>query len=139
MSKGNHYPRLDEISVAAGQTWLNGIVEFWNAIPKDTGDMAAFCTDDVEVHYADMPIIRGRAALQEMLAKRFATFTEYHLKKTVRMADGDKIFVDLDIHWTGTASNGEPRRTRAFEVLTFRDGYACKWELVSNPAPVDLP
>lgn len=139
MTTSLKHPPLTKVTVEEGQKWLNVLVELWNADPRDIAAMASFATSDCETHYGDMPILRSRAEMERMLEKRFSEFTSYRLKKTVRMASENMLAVDLDIRWSGTASNGEMRRSRALEFLTFRDGYACKWELVSCLAPPDLP
>ena len=139
MTTSLKHPPLARVTLKEGQKWLEDLIKCWNAENRDIAAMASFCTSDCETHYGDMPILRSRAEVEKMLETRFSGFTRYHLKKTVRMASENMLAVDLDINWAGSASNGEMRRSRAFEFLTFRDGYVCKWELVSCLAPPDLP
>ncbi|WP_406625231.1 nuclear transport factor 2 family protein [Acidovorax sp. SDU_ACID1] len=95
--------------------------------------------DDAEIHYGDLPVMHGKKAFEPVLRKRLESFTCYHLQKTVRLVQGNVVLTELDIQWAGEASQGQPRRTRAFEILTFRGKKLAKWELVSSPRPPNLP
>lgn len=95
--------------------------------------------NDAEIHYGDLPVMRGKQEFEPVIRKRLASFTSYNLKKTVRLVQGNVVLTELDIRWTGEASNGQPRRTRGFEILTFRGKKLAKWELVSCDRPGNLP
>lgn len=95
--------------------------------------------DDIEIHYGEHPVMHGKKEFESFLQKRFASFSSYELKKTVRMIQGNAVLTDLDIRWAGEASQGQPRRTRAFELVTFRGNKLAKWEMVSCARPVNLP
>lgn len=124
-------------SVEQAQAHFDSRASLYN--DRDVSAILDGLEEDVEIHYSDLPVIRGRAAFGPVLQKRFDSFTSYNLKKTVRMVQGNQVFTELDIRWAGQASNGEPRRTRAFELLTFKGKKLAKWELVSCPRPSDLP
>lgn len=93
--------------------------------------------DDVEIHYGELPVM-GKKEFEGVLSQRFKDMTEYHLDKTVRFVVDNQVLTELDVRWSGTASNGQPRRTRAFEILTFRGKKIIKWELVSCLRPSNL-
>ena len=95
--------------------------------------------DDAEIHYGDLPVIHGKKAFEPILQQRMDAFSFYRLKKTVRMVQGNLVMTELDIEWSSDASDGQVRRTRGFEILTFRGRKLAKWELVSCPRPADLP
>ncbi|CAN7316391.1 nuclear transport factor 2 family protein [Variovorax sp. LjRoot84] len=95
--------------------------------------------EDVEIRYGDLPVMRGKRELEPFIRERLASFTSYNLKKTVRLVQGNVVLTELDIQWAGEASQGQPRRTRGSEILTFRGKKLAKWELVSCDRPGNLP
>lgn len=95
--------------------------------------------DDAEIHYGNLPVMRGKREFEPVIRKRLASFTSYNLKKTVRLVQGNVVLTELDIRWAGEASQGQLRRTRGFEILTFRGKKLAKWELVSCDWPINLP
>lgn len=104
---------------------------------RNVAAIVAGLADDVEIHYGELPVM-GKQEFEGVLAKRFKDMTEYNLKKTVRFVAGNQVVTELDIRWAGPASNGEKRRTRGLEILTFQGKKLIKWELVSCPRPVNL-
>lgn len=93
--------------------------------------------DDVEIQYGEMPVM-GKKEFEGALTQRFNEMTEYHLHKTVRFVVDNQVVTELDVRWAGVASQGQPRRTRALEILTFRGKKIIKWELVSCLRPSNL-
>ncbi|WP_454743503.1 hypothetical protein [Cupriavidus necator] len=93
--------------------------------------------DDVEIEYGELPVM-GKKEFEGVLSQRFKDMTQYHLNKTVRFVVGNQVVTDLDIRWAGAASDGELRRSRALEILTFREKKIIKWELVSCLRPSNL-
>lgn len=135
---GQYFP-LTNFTQEDAQKWLNDACNVWNEPDKDFEAMVRGQTDDTITVYGDAPVIRGKKAFVEFLRNRFSTYSEYELKKTVRMVTCNMIALELDITWAGECSGGKTTRTHGFELLTFaRDGYVSKMEIVSNGWPDGL-
>lgn len=123
-------------TIAEAQAHFDSRASFYNKLNIDA--ILDGLDENIEIHYADLPVMHSRKEFEPVLRKRMASFTHYELKKTVRMIQGNMVLTDLDIKWAGDASNGELRRSRALEIATFRGKKLVKWELVSCPRPANL-
>jgi hypothetical protein len=124
-------------SITEAQAHFDSRANLYNK--RDVDAILAGIEDDAEIHYGELPVCYGKKEFEPILRKRMESFTSYHLKKTVRMVQGNMVFTELDIQWASDVSKGELRRTRAFEVLTFNGHKLAKWEMVTCQRPTNLP
>lgn len=131
-------------TVAEAQGYFDSRASLYNS--RNIAAIMDGYAEDIEIQYGDVPVMFSKNEYEPFVAKRLASFNSYNLKKIVRLVQGNHVVTELDIHWAGEASQGKPRRTRAFEILTFRGAKLAKWEMVScahpgngNPAAVKHP
>jgi len=95
-------------------------------------------SEDIEIHYCDLPVIHGRSEYEKILNDRFSKIIHYDLKKIVRFINGNFICNDLEIDVLTTASDRKQVK-RAIELLTYDDDARIrKWEMVANDWPEGL-
>jgi nuclear transport factor 2 (NTF2) superfamily protein len=88
---------------------------------------------DVIVKFADIPEIRGKAALEKFLAARFARQKGYRLRKALRAFEPQSGTIVGS--WTGEwedGRTGKAMRGRGTEILTVRDGLCVEWDATFN-------
>jgi nuclear transport factor 2 (NTF2) superfamily protein len=88
-------------------------------------------SEDTVVEFADIPTIKGMAALKGFLESRFARQEGYQLTKELRAVNGDQIVGTWIGSWTD-ATNGNKMLGRGMEILTMENGYCTKWEATFN-------
>ena len=88
-------------------------------------------TADAVARFADFPELRGRQAIGEFLAARFARQRDYRLKKHLRMLMGDMIGNEWHADWTD-GKTGKKMRGRGMEFSTMRDGKIAVWDATFN-------
>lgn len=70
-----------DVSIESAQKMMKANERNFGA--QDIPTIMAGYTDDVVVHYADFPEIRGKEDLETFLRARFARMTNYKLSKTI--------------------------------------------------------
>lgn len=89
--------------------------------------------NDVIVKFADIPEIRGKAALEKFLAARFARQKGYRLRKALRAFEPQSGTIVGT--WTGEwedGRTGKAMRGRGTEILIVRDGLCVEWDATFN-------
>ena len=98
---------------------------------QNVPEILAGFSDDADVEFADIPTIRGKAALKAFLESRFARQEGYQLTKELRAINGNQIIGTWVGNWTD-ATNGNKMLGRGMEILTIEDGLCTKWEATFN-------
>ena len=88
-------------------------------------------TDDAEVLFGPMDVLRGRDEIEKFLRARFERQLNYRLEKDLRMVDGDRMAVAWR-GWWDDAVTGAAMRGKGVEVWTIRDGRLARWEAAFN-------
>ncbi|MCY3586546.1 MAG: nuclear transport factor 2 family protein [Acidimicrobiaceae bacterium] len=89
-------------------------------------------TDDAEVIFADVPAIRGQAAIEQFLTTRFARQRDYTLTKTLRSVVDNVVIGTWEGDWTDPET-GTQMQGRGAEILTLAaDGRCARWEAYFN-------
>jgi Protein of unknown function (DUF1348) len=126
-------PRLEVFDLSECQAFVARLEALWNA--KDVPAILPMFTEDAEIEYGDLPLIKGREELRQFLQDRFDRTAFYDLKKALRLAEKPRICIEIDVRSSLVTSPKLISRTRAFEVLTISDSRIAKWEFVANPHP----
>jgi nuclear transport factor 2 (NTF2) superfamily protein len=92
--------------------------------------------DDVRVRYGANPPVAGKAALRELLQRRFSTMRDYQLVKTVELIRDSRIASSWTGSWIDTVS-GARMRVFGIEILLVRDGLFAEWSAAVSTWPVD--
>lgn len=72
-------------------------------------------TEDCEVRYSALPVLRGREELRSWLERRFSNQRDYKLTKTLQMLAGNKVCITWQGEWTDIPS-GKVMQGRGVEV-----------------------
>jgi nuclear transport factor 2 (NTF2) superfamily protein len=111
------------------KVWLQEIVDAFHQ--QDVERLAADWAEDIVIHFADLPEIKGKQAAKTWLKNRFARQKNYRLNKSFQAVTG-KVIGDS---WTGSwldGATGKKMVGRGMEFLTMRDGRIAVWEAVFN-------
>jgi nuclear transport factor 2 (NTF2) superfamily protein len=111
------------------EAWLQEIVDAFHQ--QDVERLAADWTEDIVIHFADIPEIRGKETAKMWLKARFDRQKNYCLKKSFQAVTGNVI----GDSWTGSwmdGNTGKKMLGRGMEFLTMRDGRIAVWEAVFN-------
>jgi nuclear transport factor 2 (NTF2) superfamily protein len=100
----------------------------------DVERILAMFTDDVVVHYADLPEMRGLPAYAEFLRGRLERQRNYRPSKTLRAVTNDLIVDSWDGTWTDVAT-GKGMCGRGIEILAMRGGKVARLDAVFNTWP----
>jgi nuclear transport factor 2 (NTF2) superfamily protein len=84
-------------------------------------------TDDAEVLFGPMDVLRGRGEIERFLKARFDRQLNYRLEKDLRMVDGAKMAVAWR-GWWDDAITGVAMRGKGVEIWTIRGGRIARWE-----------
>jgi nuclear transport factor 2 (NTF2) superfamily protein len=98
---------------------------------QDVDEILNGFTEDAEVEFADIPPMKGKAAIEAFLRSRFARQEGYQLSKSLRAINGNQVIGS----WTGSwrdAVSGASMLGRGMEILTLVDGKCAKWEATFN-------
>lgn len=98
---------------------------------KDVPTILAGFTDDIVIHFADQPEIRGKAAAKAWLEKRFARQRDYRLTKTLRMLAGDMIGNSWEGEWEDPSS-GKIMKGYGVEFWVLRGDRVAVWDASFN-------
>lgn len=120
-----------EVCLMPGEikTWLQEIVDAFHQ--QDVERLAEDWTEDIVVHFADLPEIKGKQAAKAWLESRFSRQKGYRLDKSFQAVTGDVI----GDSWTGRwldGTTGKKMQGRGMEFLTMREGRIAVWEAVFN-------
>jgi nuclear transport factor 2 (NTF2) superfamily protein len=98
---------------------------------KDVMTILDSFTDDIVVHFADQPELRGKDATRAWLEKRFARQKNYRLTKTLRMLADDMVGNTWEGEWED-AFTGKMMRGWGTEFWVLRDGKVAVWDASFN-------
>ena len=111
--------RLDHV------IWLEQVrIEFESL---DVDRIMACFTDDVAVHYNDLPPIRGALALRLFLTERYQHLQDYRLTKELRLTQGPLLTVSVEAFFR---KQGRSYCSRILEILTIQDRQIARWDYV---------
>jgi len=88
-------------------------------------------TEDAVACFADFPELRGRAAVMDFLAARFARTKGYRLKKTLHMLMGDRLANSWEASWED-AKTGKQMQGRGVEIWIVRGRRIARWDAAFN-------
>ncbi|MCA0943830.1 nuclear transport factor 2 family protein [Salipiger pacificus] len=126
---GNVAPYIEtDFDLPEAQQWIDGIVAKFETL--DLSIMMECFTDDVAVDYAGYGKLNGKDAVRDFLASRYASLSQYSLKKIARCVTGNVVGIDATVSFHD-GSDETHKSGRAFEFLTVRDGKICRWDNVS--------
>ena len=110
--------------------------ELWNrgALPE----LLEGFTDDITVEFADLPTIKGKRELGQIIRARLARQMHYRLKKTLRFVSGNTIVGSWVADWTDGAT-GRPMKGKGIEFIEMRDGKCARWEATFNAWDAEAP
>jgi nuclear transport factor 2 (NTF2) superfamily protein len=97
----------------------------------DLARIAEGFTEDAVARFADFPEMRGRAAVMEFLAARFARTKGYRLKKTLHALMGDRLANSWEARWTD-AKTGKAMQGRGVEIWIVRGRRIALWDAAFN-------
>jgi nuclear transport factor 2 (NTF2) superfamily protein len=97
----------------------------------DVDRIRAMFTEDVVVHYADLPEMRGLDAYTDFVRARFERQRDYRPSKTLRALVGDLIVDSWDGTWVDVPT-GRRMRGRGIEILAMRNGRVAQLDAVFN-------
>jgi len=93
---------------------------------------------DIVVEFADLPRIKGKAELKNILEARLARQKDYHLEKTLRAVTGATNVGSWIADWVD-ATTGRPMKGRGIEFLEMRDDKCAHWEATFNAWDAEGP
>jgi nuclear transport factor 2 (NTF2) superfamily protein len=97
----------------------------------DLARIAEGFTEDAVARFADFPEMRGRAAVMEFLAARFARTKGYRLRKTLHALMGDRLANSWEARWTD-ARTGKAMQGRGVEIWIVRGRRIALWDAAFN-------
>jgi nuclear transport factor 2 (NTF2) superfamily protein len=121
---------------AQARAFIAQVVELFHRV--DVDGLANGFAEDCVVRFAELPELRGRAALRELFARRLARQQDYRLEKTLVVLEGNR----LGNLWTGTwrdRDTGLKMEGRGVEFWTMRDGRIAVWDAAFNVWQADGP
>jgi ketosteroid isomerase-like protein len=95
-------------------------------------------TDDITVDFADLPTIKGKGELDQIIRARLARQQQYRLTKTLRFVSGDTIVGSWVADWIDGVT-GRPMKGRGIEFIEMRDGKCARWEATFNARDAEAP
>jgi len=104
----------------------------------DVDGLANGFAEDCVVRFAELPELRGRAALRDLFARRLAKQRDYRLEKTLVALEANR----MGNLWTGTwrdRDSGLKMEGRGLEFWTMRDGRIAVWDAAFNVWQADGP
>jgi nuclear transport factor 2 (NTF2) superfamily protein len=120
-----HNPRTVE-EARAFVAHVESLFMPWNI----EAQLAGF-TDDCVVKFGDLPMLNGKAALQNLFHSRMERQKDYRLVKEFRALMGDKIANYWEGWWEDRVT-GAKMQGRGVEIWTMRDGKVAVWEAAFN-------
>jgi ketosteroid isomerase-like protein len=119
------------------ETLLADYQRQWN-----TGDVETYLqgfTDDVAVTFADLPPMRGKAALKDFIEARLARQHGYQLDKTLRGVLGNTIVCTWTARWTDAVTE-KAMQGRGIELIEINGDDKCaSWDAAFNAWPEHEP
>lgn len=97
----------------------------------DLARIAQGFTEDAVARFADFPELRGRAAVMDFLAARFARTKGYRLRKTLHALMGDRLANSWEATWED-AKTGKAMQGRGIEIWIVREGRIARWDAAFN-------
>ena len=88
-------------------------------------------TEDAVARFADFPEMRGRAAIMDFLAARFARTKGYRLKKTLHVLMGERLANTWEANWED-ARTGQAMQGRGTEIWLVRGRRIALWDATFN-------
>ncbi|HEV2301312.1 MAG TPA: nuclear transport factor 2 family protein [Stellaceae bacterium] len=88
-------------------------------------------TEDAVARFADFPEMRGRAAVMDFLAARFARTKGYRLKKTLHALMGEALANSWEANWED-AKTGKQMQGRGIEIWLVRGRRIARWDAAFN-------
>ena len=103
--------------------------ELWNraALPELLDGFA----EDITVDFADLPTIRGKGELDQIIRARLARQQQYRLTKTLRFVSGNSIVGSWVADWIDGVT-GRAMKGKGIEFIEMRDGKCTRWEATFN-------
>lgn len=114
---------------AAYEARLRHVVEKFNTL--NNKEMASVFTEDVVVHYNNLPEVQGMMGLRGFLRFCYADVTDYTLTKVLRMVDGSTVGVEVRALYRSKA-DGKRYLALAYEFLEFEGDLIRVWDYVGN-------
>ncbi len=110
--------------------------ELWNraALPELLGGF----TEDITVDFADLPTIKGKGELDQVIRARLARQQQYRLTKTLRFVSGNTIIGSWVADWIDGVT-GRPMKGKGTEFIEMRDGKCARWEATFNAWDAEAP
>jgi nuclear transport factor 2 (NTF2) superfamily protein len=100
-------------------------------MPWNIEALLAGFTDDCVVKFGDLPVLTGKAALQNLFHSRMERQRGYRLVKEFRALMDDKIANYWEGWWEDRVT-GAKMQGRGVEIWTMRDGKVAVWEAAFN-------
>jgi ketosteroid isomerase-like protein len=88
-------------------------------------------TEDITVDFADLPTIKGKGELDQVIRARLARQRQYRLTKTLRFVSGNTIVGSWVADWIDGIT-GRPMKGKGIEFIEMRDGKCARWEATFN-------
>jgi ketosteroid isomerase-like protein len=108
----------------------------WNraALPELLDGFA----EDITVDFADLPTIRGKRKLEQIIRARLARQQQYRLTKTLRFVSGNTIVSSWVADWIDGVT-GRPMKGKGIEFIEMHDGKCARWEATFNAWDAEAP
>ena len=110
--------------------------ELWNraALPELLDGFA----EDITVDFADLPTIKGKGELDQIIRARLARQQQYRLTKTLRFVSGNSIVGSWVADWIDGVT-GRAMKGKGIEFIEMRDGKCTRWEATFNAWDAEAP
>jgi len=126
----------EPLTIEQATTILAEYQELWNR--GAMSELLDGFTEDIIVEFADLPPIRGRKELEQMIQARTARQKGYRLEKTLRCVFGSTIVCSWTAEWTDGLT-GRLMKGKGIEFLQHRDGKCCRWDSAFNAWDSEAP
>jgi hypothetical protein len=110
--------------------------ELWNRAALS--ELLDGFSEDITVDFADLPTIRGKSELDQVIRARLARQQQYRLEKTLRFVSGNTIVGSWVADWIDGVT-GRPMKGKGIEFIELRDGKCARWEATFNAWDAEAP
>jgi ketosteroid isomerase-like protein len=110
--------------------------ELWNRAALS--ELLDGFSEDITVDFADLPTIRGKSELDQVIRARLARQQQYRLEKTLRFVSGNTIVGSWVADWIDGVT-GRPMKGKGIEFIELRDGKCARWEATVNAWDAKAP
>jgi hypothetical protein len=95
-------------------------------------------TEDITIDSADLPTIKGKGELDQIIRAPLARQQQHRLTKTLRFVSGDTIVGSWVADWIDGVA-GRPMKGKGIEFIEMRDGKCARWEAAFNAWDAEAP